>query len=169
MKHITIVLLCIIALSCKEEKKQIATPKNTKTETTTSNQKKIKLVQTVDKTVNIAFLENIKSLKNDTSRNPIATFKTEASTSAKEIISLNKANISAALDKAKNFKYAVITVEDHTIVKLDLHDCKPSGSWSACMPKAEGYIKKGELIYQNDYANNIIGLPGRQDCQLYLF
>ncbi|QCE41201.1 hypothetical protein [Psychroserpens sp. NJDZ02] len=169
MKHITIVLLCIIALSCKEEKRKIATPKNTKTETTTTNQKKIEPVETVEKNSTIAFLDNIKSLKHDTSSNPIATFKTEASTSAKKIISLNKANINAALDKAKKFKYAVITVENHTIVKLDLHDCKPSGSWSACMPKAEGYIKKGELIYQNDYANNIIGLPGRQDCQLYLF
>ena len=83
--------------------------------------------------------------------------------------SVNKDNIKDALAKAKDFKNVVITVDNHTIVKLDVNDCKPSSAWSACMPKAEGYIKKGDLVYQNDYANNIIGLPDGQERLLFLF
>ena len=37
------------------------------------------------------------------------------------------------------------------------------------MPKAEGYIKKGSLNYNNDFANNIIGVPDNQKRIMYLF
>lgn len=164
MKNLAILFICVLALSCKEDSKQPETKTTTQTETTDTKENKVE-----SNTSTIAFLEDIKNLAKDTSSNPIENFKDAAKTSAIEIITLNKDNINDALTKAKNAKHAVITVKDHTIVKLNLDDCKTSGAWAVCMPKAEGYIKKGDLIYQNDYANNIIGLPDSQERLLYLF
>lgn len=151
MKQISILLLFIIALSCKEENKKID-------------------VKDIKKSIVTNFLKDVKSLENNTLKNPVKQFKKEAKTSVREIIKINKDNIIAALKKAEKFKYAVVIVEDHTIVKItNLENCKPSGSWSACMPKGEGYIKKGVLVYQNNYINNVIGLPDNQERLLYLF
>ncbi|WP_336127492.1 hypothetical protein [Mesoflavibacter sp. CH_XMU1422-2] len=161
MKHLAYVLILVLALSCKNNQKEKV---DTKVESTTQNTEK-----DAETTTNLPFLIDIKSLEKDTSANPIETFKTKATNLATEVIKLNKDNIKDALTKAKDFKNVVITVDNHTIVKLDVNDCKPSGAWSACMPKAEGYIKKGELAYQNDYANNIIGLPDDQERLLFLF
>lgn len=171
MKYLLIVLTLALALSCKDENKQNKT-ENTTTETTENATTKSTEKKAVKNTSasNIPFLKNVKRLEEDTSANPIDTFKALASTAAKEIIKINENNIKDVLAKAKGFNHVVITVEDHTIVKIiDLNDCKPSGSWSACMPKAEGYIKKGDLMYNNDYINNIIGLPDNQERLLYLF
>lgn len=161
MKHLAYVLILVLALSCKNNQKEKV---DTKVESTTQNTEK-----DAETTTNLPFLIDIKSLEKDTSANPIETFKTKATNLATEVIKLNKDNIKDALTKAKDFKNVVITVDNHTIVKLDVNDCKPSGAWSACMPKAEGYIKKGDLAYQNDYANNIIGLPDGQERLLFLF
>lgn len=48
-------------------------------------------------------------------------------------------------------------------------DYKPSRSWSACMPSAEGYVKKGKLIKQDNYLNFIIGTPDSQERIAYFF
>lgn len=167
MKHLTYLLILVLAFSCKEDPKEKVDTKvesTIQTETTTQNTKK-----EIESNTNLSFLEDIKNLEKDTSANPIETFKTKATNVATKVIKLNKDNIKDALTKAKNFKNVVITVDNHTIVKLDVNDCKPSGAWSACMPKAEGYIKKGDLVYQNDYANNIIGLPDGQERLMFLF
>jgi hypothetical protein len=37
------------------------------------------------------------------------------------------------------------------------------------MPRAAGYVKKGDLVYMNDYVNNVIGAPDAQKRMLYLF
>ncbi len=161
MKHLAYVLILVLALSCKNNQKEKV---DTKVESTTQNTEK-----DAETTTNLPFLIDIKSLEKDTSANPIETFKTKATNLATEVIKLNKDNIKDALTKAKDFKNVVITVDNHTIIKLNVNDCKPSGAWSACMPKAEGYIKKGDLAYQNDYANNIIGLPDGQERLLFLF
>ncbi|WP_282070257.1 hypothetical protein [Olleya namhaensis] len=166
MKRITMALICILILGCKEDPKAKKLDNNSKTETTNNT---VKTAKKSTNTTSIAFLENIKNLEKDTSNNPIDSFKKEATPIAKKVINITKTNIKDALTTAKNYKHAVITVEDHTIVTLDLEDCKPSGAWGACMPKAEGYIKKGTLQYQNDYANNIIGLPDGQERLLFLF
>lgn len=167
MKSFTILLLLLITFSCKDENKTTETSVETDAKTEITNTK-VKS-KTVTNNSSIAFLSNVKSLENDNSANPIETFQKTAKNSAKAIINLNKETIKTALEKAKSYTSAVITVENHTIVKLNLEDCKPSGAWASCMPKAEGYIKKGELVYQNDYANNIIGLPDSQKRLLYLF
>ena len=161
MKHLAYVLILVLAFSCKDNQKEKV---DTKVESTTQNTEK-----DTETTADLPFLKDIKSLEKDTSANPIEAFKTKATNLATEVVKLNKDNIKDALTKAKDFKNVVITVDNHTIVKLDVNDCKPSGAWSACMPKAEGYIKKGDLAYQNDYANNIIGLPDGQERLLFLF
>ena len=161
MKHLAYVLILVLAFSCKDNQKEKV---DTKVESTTQNTEK-----DTETTADLPFLKDIKSLEKDTSANPIEAFKTKATNLATEVVKLNKDNIKDALTKAKDFKNVVITVDNHTIVKLDVNDCKPSGAWSACMPKAEGYIKKGDLAYQNDYANNIIGLPDDQDLLMFLF
>lgn len=115
-------------------------------------------------------LNDIKLLKNKEHKTPIITFKDFATSSAEKSIKLTKKNISASLTKAKEYKHCIIIVGIHTIVKIsDLNNCKQSGSWGACMPHAEGYIKKGELKYKKDYINNIIGLPDSQERMMYLF
>ena len=161
MKHLAYVLILVLAFSCKDNQKEKV---DTKVESTTQNTEK-----DTETTADLPFLKDIKSLEKDTSANPIEAFKTKATNLATEVVKLNKDNIKDALTKAKDFKNVVITVDNHTIVKLDVNDCKPSGAWSACMPKAEGYIKKGDLAYQNDYANDIIGLPDDQERLMFLF
>ena len=59
---------------------------------------------------------------------------------------------------------------NHTIITvIDYDNCKQSASWGACMPFTEGYIKKGKLEHQEDYMNNIVGLPDSQKRTAYLF
>ena len=83
---------------------------------------------------------------------------------------MDKNNIETVLTEAKTYKNCVIITGNHTIVKiLDFDDCKQSSSWGYCMPTAEGYIKKGELVSQEDYINNIIGRPDAQKRTVYLF
>lgn len=116
------------------------------------------------------FLKDISSIEDIENENPIVLFKEEAENIAERTISLSKDNIVDVLEKAKNYKYCVITIEDHTIIKItDLEDCTQSGSWGACMPYAKGYIKKGDLEFQEDYINNIIGMPDSQERTVFLF
>lgn len=117
-----------------------------------------------------AFLEAPKSLEETSAPNPIVAFQEAAAETADKVITLDKDNIKEVLEEASEYKHCVITTEDHTIVLIDdLGDCKTSGSWEACMPHAEGYIKKGDLEFQDDYANNIIGRPDDQERTVYLF
>lgn len=185
MKNLLIILILTLALSCKEDKKQdkakpktevTATKKiSEKTEEKSEKETKtaktaIKTEKTEDKIPAIAFLKNVKSLEKDTSTNPIESFKKQASKTAKKVIKIKKSNIAKSLDKIEDYNYAVFTVGDYTIIKItNLEDCKTSGAWKTCMPMGEGYIKKGKLLYQNDYLNNIIGLPDSQERLLFLF
>ena len=89
---------------------------------------------------------------------------------AAKTISFSGENIKDALGEAKQYKYCIIIVEAHTIVKVsDFEKCSQSGSWGTCMPYGEGYIRKGGLTGINDYINNIIGKPDSQSRMMYLF
>ena len=145
---------------------------------TIENTKAAEKTKTVDKTerprpsssIVINFLNDVRSLEDDDSINPITSFQEAADHLAAKVMSVNKDNIEAFLEEAKKYKQCVITTADHTIVKIDdPGNCKPSGSWGACMPYAKGYIKKGELDFQEDYMNYIIGLPDEQERTAYLF
>ena len=109
------------------------------------------------------FLKEVRSFEAIEDKAPISYFENLAKESASETIEISEDNITDVLAAAKNYPHCVIIVEDHTIVKItSLEDCKQSGSWGACMPMAEGYIKKGDLEFQEDYINNIIGIPDNQ-------
>ena len=116
------------------------------------------------------FLENTSSIENSTEKQPIVAFNQSAKDKADKEMNLNKETIHEVLKQALKFKHTVIVVEDHTLLKiLDIEDCKASGSWSACMPMASGYIKKGKLVEKEDYINNLIGLPDKQKRTAYFF
>lgn len=127
---------------------------------------------TTENVIVVNFLNDISTLEDNATegKNPIVTFIAEAKQTADKSDNLTKANINDLLAEAKAYKHCVITTGDHTIVKItDLSDCKQSGSWGACIPFAEGYIKKGDLEKQKDYLNNIIGRPDDQERMMFLF
>ena len=116
------------------------------------------------------FLADVQSILSDTNKNPIVTFSELAKDISEKNIRLKKNNIASALEEAKEYSNGVIVVENHTIVKLiSFDDCQKSGSWGVCMPKGEGFIKKGDLNYKSDYINNIIGTPSSKKITLFLF
>lgn len=152
MKQLSIVLLFFLAVACSNS------------ETTKTDEK------TTESTIVTDFIDNISSLEAIEKGNPIVLFQKQANDKANKIIKFSKDNIQDLLETAKAYKSLIITTGDHTIVKItDLNDCKQSGSWSACMPMAKGYIKKKALVYQEDYINNIIGIPDNQERVAYLF
>lgn len=147
-----IYLALVVMIGCSSEKEQ-----NEETEQTRQS-------IVADFIRDISFLESVEA------NSEIAAFEQEATAVAERMIPINKENIATVLVAAKHYKAMVITVEDHTIVKvLDLSDCQPSGSWGTCMPLGEGYVKKGELVKCKDYINNIIGSYDSQQRTAYLF
>lgn len=142
---LTTLLFAIILMSCGKEK---ATSSNSEINSYLND------------------LNNIEQIE----KAPIETLTNLAKEHASKRISIKKSNVKSSLEKAKNFKHALLLVGNHTVVKITSYkDCLQSGSWGTCMPMAEGYIKKGKLNYKKDYINNIIGLPDNQERVLYLF
>lgn len=116
------------------------------------------------------FLKKTSSIENIEGGNPIESLQIIAEKQADHKLNFGKSNIKSVLKQAKAYSSFFIIVENHTIVKIDdLDNCNPSGSWNACMPFGEGYIKKGSLVQREDYINNIIGLPDSQKRTAYLF
>ena len=114
------------------------------------------------------FLNDISSLEDVA--DPIKTFIDGAEKVATKKENFTLDNADDLIDEARAYAYTVIVVEDHTVVILrDIDDCQESLAWDTCMPKAEGYINKGELVYQDDYINNIIGLPDEKKRTIYFF
>ncbi len=149
-KQIIVVLISVLFLSCKKEKKVEAPTIEVKS-TVVSN-----------------FLKNINSLKEV--KKPITQFQDEVMRIAAKKEDITKDNINEILKTAENYTSLVIVVSNHTIVKInDVKNCKTSGSWAACMPYAKGFIKKGQLVYKEDYCNNIIGRPDSQKRTAYFF
>lgn len=102
--------------------------------------------------------------------NPIVSISPLAEAQAESSIVLTKENVVEAFSKGQDYSKALIIVGQHTLVKItDWADCQASGAWGTCMPKGEGYVKKGELQEKADYINNIIGIPDNQTRTLYLF
>ena len=133
--------------------------------TTPSTEKIIKVKNIVSE-----FVRDITTLESDSNINPIVTFKDLADEITDDKIVFTRDNIKEVLIKSRDYTSCVIVTANHTIVKIQsLDDCQQSGSWKACMPKCEGYIKKGELNFKNDYMNNIIGIPDNQERVAYFF
>jgi len=116
------------------------------------------------------FLSDVKSLEIDTNTNSIVAFKELAEEIADNKMVISQKNIKKVLIKSKDYSNCVIVTGNHTIVKIISFDnCQQSGSWEACMPFVEGYIKKGKLNYKKDYMNNVIGTPDGQQRVAYFF
>lgn len=118
------------------------------------------------------FLKGIAAFdsENSSSLSTIQRFDAIAGQKAAKSVSITSENIKDALKEAKQYKYCIITVEEHTIVKVtDYENCSQSGSWGICMPYGEGFIRKGSLLANKDYINNIIGKPDSQARMMYLF
>ena len=116
------------------------------------------------------FLKQVESFEAIEETAPVTYFEELASEAADDIMDLTKDNINDVMETASGYSKSIIIVGDHTIVRVDnVADCKQSGSWGACMPMAIGYIKRGELEYQEDYINNIIGRPDDQVRTVFMF
>ena len=116
------------------------------------------------------FLSDVQSLEIDTNTNSIVAFKELAEEIADNKMLVSKKNIKKVLIKSKDYSNCVVVTGNHTIVKIISFDnCQKSGSWEACMPFVEGYIKKGKLNYKKDYMNNVIGTPDGQQRVAYFF
>jgi hypothetical protein len=114
------------------------------------------------------FLEDLETLNH--ADDPINAFKAGAESIADEAFDLDGENAKLMMTKVQDYSKTVIVVEDHTIVLTTNQDeCRESGSWKACMPFARGFIKKGDLMFQEDFANNIIGIPDDQQRRVYFF
>lgn len=102
---------------------------------------------------------------------PIKTINKVFKENADEAILITPANIESALIKAKDYKFAFITVNDHTLLRItDFANCKMSGYWKYCMPFGEAYIQKDRVLSKlSDYLNNIIGIGSEKTRTLYLF
>ncbi|MGQ1946799.1 hypothetical protein ACT3CD_06825 [Geofilum sp. OHC36d9] len=101
---------------------------------------------------------------------PIHSFSRIASQQADTMLAITNQNIAQILTYSKSYQHGIITVGQHTIVRIDNWDkCRQSGAWKTCMPYGQGFVKKGELKAINDYINNIIGIPDSQRRTLFLF
>jgi hypothetical protein len=101
---------------------------------------------------------------------PIESFNTVANQKADKVIELTKENMAESLEAAKGYKACFITVKGHTIVKVtDFEKTIMSGSWGCKLPFGKGYVQKAGLNEKEDYINNIIGIPGSQTRQMFLF
>src|ERR1043165_2057522 len=78
------------------------------------------------------FLKEIPSASGEkiNSHAPVASVDAIAKKNAAKTISFSKDNINSALNDAKQFKYGIIVVGEHTFVKVtDFTKCSTSGSW----------------------------------------
>lgn len=147
---ILLALLSITLLSCSNEE--------------------IKEVKKNEITVFTDFVKDVKSLENYKRHDAFKQISEIAKTEASKKIIITKSSIKSLLEEAKDYKFCIIFVADHTIVKVtDFYDCKQSGSWGACMPKGEGFVIKGKWNYKNDFINNIISLADNQSRVAYLY
>lgn len=181
MKKILIIILLTAIVGCNSDTKtKNETTRKTEIETGIeakgkSKKDNISTPETNKKTnvkssIISSFLSDISSLENNENQNPIVSFQEAAENDASKSLVVSKDNMENVLSLAKDYNHCIITTEDHTIVKIDnTRDCKQSGSWGACMPFVTGYIKKGTLVLQEDYMNNIIGLPDSKVRMAYFF
>ncbi|MGF7138694.1 hypothetical protein [Roseimarinus sediminis] len=102
---------------------------------------------------------------------PIAAVDDLLSDADDKTIVLTRENIQESLEEAVQYRYVIIIVENHTLVRItNLNDCSQSGVWEACMPYGRGLIQySGELREETGYINQLIGVPDGQLRKMYLF
>jgi hypothetical protein len=102
---------------------------------------------------------------------PIISINKIAKSEAGKVIEIDSENIGKALLEAKNYKHCLISVDDHTLIRVvSFKDSSPSGAWRAAMPLCKGYIQKSGVLYEKKgYLKNLIGRPDSQIRTMYLF
>lgn len=102
---------------------------------------------------------------------PIANLNQLAAKQADTLFIFNKNNASSIFNLAKKYEYAIISVERHTVVLVDSwSNSTKSGYWGFRMPHGTGFIQKNNLMTkEEDYVNNIIGVPNGQRRTIFLF
>jgi len=164
MKHLYFIITLTLLVSCKDDVKTNETiEKVEKTEVSSASSPKTNTSKNKTNNSSIQkYLNNFKSLEDTSNGNPIDNFMAAANENNAKVIVLTKENVTSSFTKAKDYKHAYLIVKNHTIVTIpNFIDCKPSGSWGTCMPMGIGYIKKGAMQPKEDYINNIIGRPNK--------
>jgi len=164
MRHLYfIITFSLLVVSCKDDTKTNKSVDEIKTEASSTSSPKTNTSKNKTNNSSIQkYLNNFKSLEDTSNGNPIDNFMAAANENNAKIIVLTKENVTSSFAKAKDYKHAYLIVKNHTIVTIpDFTDCKPSGSWGTCMPMGIGYIKKGAMQPKEDYINNIIGRPNK--------
>ena len=102
---------------------------------------------------------------------PIISINEIAKSKAEKAIEINSESIGKALLEAKNYKHCLISVDEHTLIRVvSFEDSSPSGAWRAAMPLCKGYIQKSGVLHEKkDYLKNLIGRPDSQIRIMYLF
>ncbi len=147
MKKFIIILLVVSGLSCQAQ-----------------NTKIIVLKQFLSDIIQVDALELNK-------QQPIISINEIAQTEAEKAITIDRESIGSALLEAKNYKYCLISVDAHTLVRvISFKDSSPSGAWRTAMPLCKGYIQRSGVLYEKkDYLKNLIGRPDSQVRTMYLF
>lgn len=127
-------------------------------------------VETPVNSIALDFAKNPSSILN-VEGNPVEALIEDAKTNADRALTFYVGNAERALSVAQGFEYAVVVIDNHTVIKIvSYEDCLDSGSWGICMPLAEGYIRRrGNMEPIGDYMNNIVGTPDDQNRKIYLF
>lgn len=164
-KSIYCIAVLLVLISCS------STPKNEAKVTNQQNTNtEVLVTESVNNNLVKEYLTDTKSFAETTLKQPIVEFKYEADAMKTFKLDFNKNNFKDVIAKADDYKTVVIIVGDHTIVKVeDFNNCSESGSWGACMPYGEGYIKKGDLQFEKGFINYIIGIPDNQIRTAYFF
>lgn len=119
------------------------------------------------------FVQNVISLDEAllSGAEPITQLDLILSEKADKSETISKDNIAEMLGMAKSYNKAVIIVGKHTIAIVeDFTHSQPSGAWGTNLPKAKALIQKsGEFNQEEDYLNNLIGIPDQQVRHLFLF
>ena len=102
---------------------------------------------------------------------PIISINEIAQAKAEKAIAINSESIGSALLEAKSYKYCLISVDAHTLLRvISFKDSSPSGAWRTAMPLCKGYIQKSGVLHEKkDYLKNLIGRPDSQIRTMYLF
>jgi len=119
------------------------------------------------------FISDVITIDGETldQQQPIITINEIAQAKADKAIEITRESIGRSLLEAKNFKYCLISIDGHTLIRvLNFKDNSPSGAWRTAMPFCKGYIQRSGVLYEKkDYLKNLIGRPDSQVRMMYLF
>jgi uncharacterized membrane protein YcgQ (UPF0703/DUF1980 family) len=131
MKYLSILFLFTLLISCKEESSKTLAGDTASEEGITIDTETPMEKDEATASAIYMYLTDIKSFSSTEDGNPIEEFQALAEKSAAQKIDITKENFVDALKTAAHFKHIYITVENHTVIKIeDLTNCQSSKSWA---------------------------------------